>query len=78
MWCLCVAPDSARKYLGFDALSRELSWFSEYTLKNTKRMSTQRQTLIFDAKTPSTPQSDDVSPMAIDVPISENATKVRD
>jgi hypothetical protein len=41
-------------------------------------MCTQRQTLIFDAKAPSTPQSDDVSPMAIDVPVTENVAKVCD
>ena len=52
--------------------------FSEQTLKNTNMMPTQRQTRIFDAKTPSMSNSDDVSPMTIDVAISENATKVCD
>jgi hypothetical protein len=52
--------------------------FSEQTRKRTNRMSTQRQTLIFDAKTPSMSKSDDVSPMTIDVPVTENVAKVCD
>ena len=52
--------------------------FSEQTRKSTNRMSTQRQTLIFDAKTPSMSEADDVSPMTIDVPVTENVAKVRD
>mmetsp|Transcript_21150 Transcript_21150/g.47424 ORF Transcript_21150/g.47424 Transcript_21150/m.47424 type:complete len:112 (+) Transcript_21150:929-1264(+) len=52
--------------------------FSEQTRKSTNRMSTQRQTLIFDAKTPSMSEADDVSPMTIDVPVTENVAKVCD
>ena len=73
-WRMCVGGqlESARNYLQ-NRWKFRWKWgmFSEQTQTCNESMST--QTLIFESKTPSMSNSDDVSLMAIDVPVPRKA-----